>query len=454
MSSEQETGLSWVFVDKKHRERASELVDRFLGDEGVSDELGLRRWHLQVGGNLAPGVSTQQTRLRYFFFVPWAIYRARHDWDDEEESVESLVRSTRREVLADELVDLLENGADKSGIIGRESRRGLDRFPDETYWNGLRQWGVIESTDASPRRSEYFRAVPEDLENSMEESPVGLEPSNFWKEGVWRAVDEIEREYEDSSELSFSLSDREAEVIRARLEEPTPELEDTLVTYLLERAWDVRQGHVDRSDFERLLDSWDYPWEIDNLLDDEWVTADRVDCYEDLDDRVEAARGFAWAAQGAEIRYALECARRAVSPEKDCGHVSDRQCEILERAWEEWKESFENVPDGLPERPGAQVVENCLARQKSDDESTARFLDDFVSCLSREDKLADKIKKREHEAKSPAEWRLTDDEENLSEWNPPVEDDTPEPDDVIPRRDFRWGKLKDYARDLADLDDE
>ena len=121
--------FGWLDSSEHERRAVLELVSA-LNEPGTLDELGIGSIRDTIADALFPGTSTIQTRARYFLFIPWIL-----------QMVEA--SSTRRaEERARQLQLPLCDALDKShgpneGVIGREARNALQRWPLSIYWLGL-----------------------------------------------------------------------------------------------------------------------------------------------------------------------------------------------------------------------------------------------------------------------------------------------------------------------------
>jgi hypothetical protein len=61
--------IGWIDFSPAHRERVGTILE-LLKPEGMVDELGIGSIRDAVADNLFPGISTIQTRAKYFFIVP------------------------------------------------------------------------------------------------------------------------------------------------------------------------------------------------------------------------------------------------------------------------------------------------------------------------------------------------------------------------------------------------
>jgi hypothetical protein len=66
--------FAWLDFTDVERDRALELIGLFR-DHDTVDELGVLTIWEAIADQLLPGLSTIQTRARYFFFIPWIYQR-------------------------------------------------------------------------------------------------------------------------------------------------------------------------------------------------------------------------------------------------------------------------------------------------------------------------------------------------------------------------------------------
>jgi hypothetical protein len=128
--------FTWLDHDDEDARRVREALAAF-DTPGMIDPLGFGPVRDAFSELLFPGISTVQTRARYFLLVPWAYDRL--DRDD--------VRSAQGEATAREwevatIQALLDGSEDHSGIIGREGKDRTKQLPSQIYWGGLGRWEI------------------------------------------------------------------------------------------------------------------------------------------------------------------------------------------------------------------------------------------------------------------------------------------------------------------------
>jgi hypothetical protein len=135
------SSIDWILFSASDVRNASRIFED--KDGGVRDELGFLAVHQVFSDYFFPGTSTQQTRLRYVFFVPWALEQIATD--RKPKSVrEQLPRA--EQVLTKNLVTSHEKQLGTSGQKGIIGARSINQLavtpPSISYWTTLRRWGI------------------------------------------------------------------------------------------------------------------------------------------------------------------------------------------------------------------------------------------------------------------------------------------------------------------------
>lgn len=172
--------FAWVDFDEASRRKMLDVIDKFR-DQDTVDELGIGTIRDAFANYFFPGTSTIMTRARYFLFIPW-IYRS-----IENKEVSSAKVLTAARDAEFQLIDaLIESGVgENEGIIGRISRRKLQRLPSNIYWVGLYQWGIRRFPGTQEQYHRYLdvyyhkrrnRIVTDDREPSDSLSAFNWDP--------------------------------------------------------------------------------------------------------------------------------------------------------------------------------------------------------------------------------------------------------------------------------------
>jgi len=145
------SAIGWIDFSSEHREKVKTVMD-LLASPGVVDELGIGMIRDSFSDTLFPGISTIQTRAKYFLTLP-RIFR----------DYKNLRANERRRITLADYLKQQENRCmsclnqnhksdPQDGIIGASfaGKRGeVQRKQSSVYWNGLRTFG-------QPRQSELI----------------------------------------------------------------------------------------------------------------------------------------------------------------------------------------------------------------------------------------------------------------------------------------------------------
>ena len=168
------SSIGWVDFSSTDRDKVSQVL-AMLQEPGTLDELGIGQIRDAFADLLFPGLSTIQTRAKYFVTVPRII----RDYLAVDMRVQR--RHSLREYLEEqenELARLLvkRHGLAETGIIGSEmvgSEQGVARKPSSVYWNGLRQFGIVNTAKSLSEFSrEIGQAQPTQRASGHEEDDI------------------------------------------------------------------------------------------------------------------------------------------------------------------------------------------------------------------------------------------------------------------------------------------
>ena len=223
--------FSWLAFSEDERRKVLDVVNLF-GDRDTRDELGLGTVRDAFADLFFPGISTIQTRARYFLFVPW-IYLELERKGKSSREIESLARweeSKLIEVLA------TEEGEGK-GVIGYAARKSLKRMPSNIYWQGLGAWRIRlfqGGQEAYQRSLDRFYVLTKHKSDSLDAKlgEILPAPSNWHA-----ALPRMPRGFPAGS--TFDLSVTEAEYLQERILTSVP---NSLLAFFVKEAttWDAR----------------------------------------------------------------------------------------------------------------------------------------------------------------------------------------------------------------------
>ncbi len=143
--------LGWIDFSPADRARVGTVLD-MLKPEGMVDELGLSTIRDALANQLFPGISTIQTRAKYFFIVPYILSDFQHLPSNTRKKRNAAQYLEQREYeIMWELAATYEY-QDGHGVIGVSKRKPqkIARRPSTVYWGGLNRYGLIDARGLSP----------------------------------------------------------------------------------------------------------------------------------------------------------------------------------------------------------------------------------------------------------------------------------------------------------------
>jgi len=314
------SAIGWVDFSSEHREKVKSVID-LLSTPGVIDELGIGVIRDSFSDSLFPGLSTIQTRAKYFITVP----RLFKDYE------KLPAHQRRKRKLADFLKDhenlcmeaMVANHADdpQNGIIGEsfaDKQGEVQRKPSSVYWTGIRQFGLIHTNLSLQAFNRKFANPDQPLhdliqgsDKTMGDDPDAAEQANETINTTAYGDDWIES-------LTIHLSHEEASFLSRQIEARVPL---SLLGQILLDA-DVRRQFLDLP----------FEWNFTTFADE----APFLEQFpKDLQRTIAAASDFWQLMYGAHIRY--NCLIQ--------GKRGTRQLKSeFESFWGEWKDSLTSFP--------------------------------------------------------------------------------------------------------------
>jgi len=298
------SGLGWIDFSSEHRSKVRAVLD-LLRKPGVVDELGVGGVRDSISDTLFPGISTIQTRAKYFVLVP----RILKDYEQtpvarRRESAAEYLRRRENECIS-QLVAV--HGPDsQTGIMGA-TLEGTDwelqTKPSAIYWNGIRQFRMI-NTNLS--RSEFMSRLSNHEPSQRSYDRLRTSEDDLPADAVEQPAIDVPYEKDWADSLNIELTAPEAELLRNRM------------------RWHGRGGLL-----AWILDSDDRADEFAEISTDSFERVLATAMFPRLDTSLQAAvfaaRDFWLLIEGAHIRYNLLLQRR----------YNDGSDE-LESRWEEW----------------------------------------------------------------------------------------------------------------------
>lgn len=396
------SSFGWLDYSDAERRRVLDVVQS-LREKDTRDELGLATVRDGLADLLAPGLSTIQTRPRYFLFIPWLYLQIeerlrRSPLTDKA----AIAQEARRAEIG--LIDALVGNGEREGVIGVDARKALQRLPSSVYWSGLESWGIRRfpgPVDAYQHRLAVYGPPPR-----RGDADPGEGLAN-WHPGLPKPPADF------PGSAVMALQPGEADYLRDRIVQMHP---GTLLGQLV-LADDVA------------LDV-EYPWE---------AVALGVELPSPIAATVTQARNFAETLHGAALIYNLMLAeRRDFDPwiERYRGRLAD---------WAELVEARRGELAGWSADSLWQLLDSAQARIPG---STRRFVTEWLDRLfavghagdlADEPAIREMIRRRERRLKKSLS-RL-DNPRRLETWGGASGSQ---------RMSYRWDTLRTVLRDLSD----
>lgn len=349
------SAIGWIDFSSEHREKVKTVID-LLASPGVVDELGIGTIRDSFSDTLFPGISTIQTRAKYFLTLP-RIFR---------DYKQLRVNDRRRLALADYLKQqenrcmtfLNQNHKNdpQDGIIGASfaGKRGeVQRKPSSVYWNGLRVFGLIKTTLSLQEFVRKFAnpTTPlHDLIQSTDEAK-GDDPDAVENDGHSVNTPSYGENWQE--QLTLHLSFDEATFLARQMETRVPE---SLLGQVL------MDDNIRRT-FVQLPDNWGFAEFCDAC-----PFLDKLSS--ELRRTLFGARDFWQLLKGSHIRYNVLLQRQ---------HGTDQKREEFGQQWTEWCEQMAHFPW---ERWDTQMIwELAQLHRRQIREFTKRFVRKWIEAI-------------------------------------------------------------------------
>lgn len=275
MTAEPQPFFGWLDYDDAEAERMRAVFGAF-DDKETIDSLGLGVIRDSISDQLFPGISTIQTRARYFFFVPWILQLL------EAERVTPGDFNRRLRELEVALIESLRPQAGPNeGVIGYQARKRLKRLPSTVYWNGLLAYRIRRL----PLSLREYRAVAGRMGTARlhatvdDDGELATHPRRMWDPELF---DPPNKDFPFQPE-TLQLTERESDYLRDKI---VTSQSGSMIGEL------ARDLEIDRD--------CSTPWEVPIISPSEQVT-----------ELLHHARCFSELMHGAQALYNLLLATRA-----------------------------------------------------------------------------------------------------------------------------------------------
>lgn len=227
--------IGFINLNQDALNRTNKLMQLLQG-QGAIDELGLGRIRDFFSNRMFPGMSTLQTRAKYFLLLP-ALYAYL------EKTKISGARDAREKIRINEiaLTKRLDNGTpedDKTGIIGAENLRKNGTYvkydPTYVYQAGMETYGLIKTGGNLYRllaeRSNKFQNLPEKQRGNDEVEGDAEELTG--DKTIFLTCGEP-YDFKNKDPMPVSLTSREASFLRKQIVK-TEATQGSLINFLLD----------------------------------------------------------------------------------------------------------------------------------------------------------------------------------------------------------------------------
>jgi hypothetical protein len=295
--------FGWIDFSDEQRQKVYAVID-LLDSGGTVDELGVGVVRDALADWMFPGVSTIQTRPKYFLIITEILSNYQRKYLNKEKipSLNEYLNEEENRIM--KVLARNYNFKDGNGVIGisiaRENSE-LARKPSSIYWNGLRIHGLV---DTQHSKNEYAKA------NDLSEREKDDETlDNYEDQFGLKALDSPVIH----DEMKMDLDEEQADFLRDQFLDTDSHIdknEHNLLSALLktnERAAIFKSSNSFLEAGELLLETGDlHP------------TTARI---------VKIALDFDFLMHGAHIRYNIQLHAKAGNPDFQ---------EYLEEVWESW----------------------------------------------------------------------------------------------------------------------
>jgi len=282
------SSIGWLDQSEEQQRRMREVIALFQ-ESGTVDDIGIGVVRDAFSDLLFPGLSTVQTRARYFLLVPWVYQRLA----DEHVPASHAADKARRWEL--DLISALKQGGTTAGVIGVEAGESLKQLPSFIYWNGLRTLGIRTYTGT---RGDYHRTMNRlnHQHRAGVDDPGDNAIAQRWHHNLPTRPDDL---FEGAS---LDLTELEAKYLQERFVTANPE---SLFAHLARNP--------------AVIEDMPMPWDA----------VDNVDLGEKTAIRLAMARYFSEVIHGAGLLYNLMLAEKAA--ERNLAYGDERRQSYLER---------------------------------------------------------------------------------------------------------------------------
>lgn len=305
--------IGWIDFSKRDRKKAQQLLS-LIRPEGQLDELGIGYIRDGLANLLFPGISTIQTRAKYFFIIP-NIFREFENLnaaDRRKTTARSYLKEREHQVK--NKLSKLKNYEEGHGVIGitLRERQYIKRNPSEIYWAGLQSYGFMNAGGIS--LEQYIRnlAAHQPLERVKAKEEEDDTHATFESADVIQAPVDFNW-FED---LKLDLTDEERDFFSTQILKSEKEKSLSVMPVLIRNS-DLLNAFISTGNFQEFV-----------------LASLDIDYKKQVKELLTLAHDFAWLMEGVHLLY---------------NHIlqqhffKDNYKGVFEDEWISWKEDLKDT---------------------------------------------------------------------------------------------------------------
>lgn len=224
--------LGWVDYSPRERDRLKHILS-ILSKSGTVDELGIGVVRDTFADVLFPGITTIMTRAKYYLTVPYIIRDFILYDHKKAENASQYLRDRENDIMNAFASESIKKGNDNSlsadereryvdGVIGitiykqniqSGSKKELVRKPSAIYWNGLREFGIVQTAESLNNFLKSLDAEKRNFQHYNEENE--FEDENPVNKLLKKNLPRTEKDWIDN--VSIVLTSKEAEYLKDQI---------------------------------------------------------------------------------------------------------------------------------------------------------------------------------------------------------------------------------------------
>lgn len=238
--------LGWVDFSSEERDKVK-LVLAALNEPGTLDELGIGQIRDVFANRLFPGISTIQTRAKYFITIARLLRDIQHGKAKKANKAPADWLEQQEHLLAELLVK--QHGDSETGIIGAESiaNGGVSRRPSSIYWNGLKTFGIVKTPLSLREFCHELGTNIQTVHTGLAEHDDGQDDTDVHQSHSAIALPDQNEHWQAEDQLSITLSRKEATFLKEKIA-CTAEIEHSVPAQILRNGGMLKLLRADAED--------------------------------------------------------------------------------------------------------------------------------------------------------------------------------------------------------------